>query len=79
MPGLPDIIQALQTGGLPQGNLAQSAPPILAGLGAQQDFLAALPPDLLRLLPLLLQPQRPSPPLPQGNPLNAPTRPNPPA
>ena len=56
MPGIPDILRALQSGGQPQGNLGNPGLqlPILAGLGAQQQQLQQIPPELLQALGRLL-------------------------
>lgn len=52
MPGLPDVLNALQTGGQPVGNLGKGGLPLLEGLGAQQDYLrGASPAELAQVTP----------------------------
>lgn len=54
--GLPAILQALVEGGKPNGNMANdSLSPILAGLGAQEEAFAQLPPNVQRQLSPFLQ------------------------
>lgn len=52
MPGLENILSALQTGGAPVGNLGKGGLPLLEGLGAQQDYLrGASPAELAQVSP----------------------------
>lgn len=50
MAGIEEILMALRQGGLPQGNIPQASMPILAGLGASQNFLTQLSPGLAQLV-----------------------------